>query len=228
MTFAKVKNIEIEFNGEKYARIPVKTKVIVKGDDIAAVISEYVSGKTQKGDLVFISEKAVACSQGRSIPLTEIKPGFWAVRLSHFVTKTPHGIGLGMPETMQMAIVECGLPRILVASLVGAVGKLLRRKGDFYRVAGDKAASIDGPTPYTIAPYNKCVTLGPKEPDKTARDISRKIGCPVAIVDVNDLGGKVLGASSKEMDRDVIVALLRDNPLGQGSEQTPVGIIRKA
>ena len=42
MTFEKVKNIEIEFNGEKFARIPVKTKVIVKGDDIAAVVSEYV------------------------------------------------------------------------------------------------------------------------------------------------------------------------------------------
>jgi len=221
------KKLVIDYNCEKYERIPVKTKVIVSGDDIVEVVAEFVAGKLTIGDIVFISEKAVACSQGRSIPLTEIKPGFWAKLLSKYVTRTPHGIGLGMPETMEMAIKECGLPRILAASCVGAVGKLLRRKGDFYRVAGDKAASIDGPTPYTIAPYNKCVTLGPKDPDKVAHAISKKIGAPVAIVDVNDLGGKVLGSSSSDMNRESIVGILKDNPLGQGSQQTPVGIIRK-
>ncbi|MEI6131487.1 MAG: coenzyme F420-0:L-glutamate ligase [Bacillota bacterium] len=255
------KQLIIEYNGIQYQRIPVKTKVIVTGDDIASVVAEFVAGKLEAGDLVFISEKAVACSQGRSIPLTEIKPGFWAKRLSKYVTRTPHGIGLGMPETMEMAIQECGLPKILAASCVGAVGKLLGRKGDFYRVAGDKAASIDGPTPYTIAPYNKCVTLGPKDPDKVAKVIAAKIGAPVAIVDINDLGGKVLGASfggsgaagtksetgaavaagtagtagaagspgaGEWMDRDSIVGILKDNPLGQGSQQTPLGIIRRA
>ena len=223
----EMKNLTIEYQGISYERIPVKTKVVVTGDDIAAVVAEYVAGKLVAGDVVFISEKAVACSQGRSIPLTDIKPGFWAKLLSKYVTKTPHGIGLGMPETMEMAIEECGLPRILLASCVGAVGKLFRRKGDFYRVAGDMAASIDGPTPYTIAPYNKCVTLGPKNPDEVARTIAAKIGAPVAIVDINDLGGKVLGCSSADMDRATIVGILKDNPLGQGSQQTPVGIIRK-
>ena len=224
---AEEKDLVIEYDGEKYERIPVKTKVVVTGDDIAEVVAEFVEGKLIDGDLVFISEKAVACSQGRSIPLEEIKPGFWARLLSKYVTKTPHGIGLGMPETMQMAIQECGLFKILVASVIGAIGKLLGRKGDFYRVAGDMAASIDGPTPYTIAPYNKCVTLGPKDPNEVSKRISTKIGTPVAIVDINDLGGKVLGCSSVELDRSSIVAILKDNPLGQGSQQTPVGIIRK-
>ena len=224
---AEEKNLIIEYKDQKYLRIPVKTKVVVTGDDIAAVVAEFVDGKLIDGDIVFISEKAVACSQGRSIPLLEIKPGFWARLLSKFVTKTPHGIGLGMPETMEMAIQECGLFKILFASFVGAIGKLLGRKGDFYRVAGDMAASIDGPTPYTIAPYNKCVTLGPKDPNEVAKKISTLIGSPVAIVDINDLGGKVLGCSSPDMNKVDIVEILKDNPLGQGSQQTPVGIIRK-
>ena len=42
----------------------------------------------------------------------------------------------------------------------------------------------------------------------------------------NDLGGKILGASDKSMNRDNLAALLRDNPLGQGHQSTPMGIIR--
>lgn len=45
--------------------------------------------------------------------------------LSKFVMKTPHGIGLGMPETMEMALRECGVLRILWASFCGMVGKIL-------------------------------------------------------------------------------------------------------
>ena len=217
----------IEVDGIKYERIPVKTKVVYKGDDIAEVVKEFTTGRLEKGDIIFISEKCVAISQGRSYELNSIKCGFWAKLLSKFVVKTPAGIGLGIPQTMQKAIDEVGLIRILFAAFVGAITKLFGRKGDFYRIAGEQAASIDGPTPYTIPPYNGYVTCGPKEPDKTAIAISIAIDTPVAIVDINDLGGKVLGASSKEVDRDLIPRILKDNPLGQGSQQTPVGIIRK-
>lgn len=49
----------------------------------------------------------------------------------------------------------------------------------------------------------------------------------VAIVDINDLGGNVLGNTSKVFSDDLIIKLLKDNPLGQSNEQTPLGIIRK-
>ncbi len=86
------------------------------------------------------------------------------------MTKTPAGIGLGIPETMEMALRECGVLRILFAALVSFLGKLIGRKGDFYRVAGYKASSIDGPTPNTLPPYNKYVVLGPADPDRVARE----------------------------------------------------------
>ena len=46
-----------------------------------------------------------------------------------------------------------------------------------------------------------------------------------AVVDVNDVGAEVLGASAG-IDRDLLRQATRDNPLGQGHQQTPVGIIR--
>lgn len=222
----KEKKPEIEYNGRKYIRIPVKTHVITREDSIVDVVKKYAQEVVKERDIVFISEKAVAITQGRAYPMSEIKPRPLAKLLSKYVTKTPSGIGLGIPETMEMALRECGVLRILFAAFVSFLGKLVGRKGDFYRVAGYKASSIDGPTPNTLPPYNKYVVLGPADPDEVARKISESIKAEVAIVDINDLGGNILGTSKPSMDRKTLVGILRDNPLGQGSEQTPMGIIR--
>lgn len=208
-------------------RIPVKTRVIGENDDISAVAEEFAGDKMQAGDILFISEKAVACSQKRAIPMDEIKPRGLAKFLCKFVYKSPYGIGLGIPETMEMALRECGVPRMLFAAFISAVGKLLGKRGWFYKVAGYRAESIDGPTPYTLPPYNKYVVLGPENPDKVAREVSERLGNRAAVVDINDLAGKILGVSDPAMNKNLLVAILKDNPLGQSGEQTPMGIIRE-
>ncbi len=223
----KVKNPEIAVSGKKYVRLPIKTHVITREDNIVDVVKKYTLPALKKKDIIFISEKAVAITQGRAYPVKEIKPGRLAVFLSHYVTKTPNGIGLGIPETMEMALKECGAVRILIAAVIGSAGKLLGRKGDFYRVAGYKASSIDGPTPNTLPPYNSYVVLGPDKPDKVASEIAGKVMERAVIVDLNDLGGKILGRSDRSLDKNWLLAVLRDNPLGQSSEQTPIGIIRE-
>ncbi len=221
----------INAGGKLWMRIPVRTKLILRGDSLEEAISEglELAGVTPgKSDILFVSEKAVGASQGRYYLLDEgeVRPGRLAVFLSRHVTKTPAGIGLGMPETMQCAIDECGSMRILFAALVGAAGKLLGRRGDFYRVAGARARSIDGPTPGTIPPFNRAVSLAPKDPVGVARALSARFGCGAAVVDINDLGGNILGAWPKDTDKKLLVEVLSDNPLGQGTEQTPAGILR--
>lgn len=223
----KVKNPEIDVGGKKFLRIPVKTHVITRDDSIVDVVKKYALPEIKKNDIVFISEKAVAITQGRAYPVKDIKPGRLAVFLSGHVTKTPNGIGLGIPETMEMALKECGVIRILIASVIGFAGKLLGRKGDFYRVAGYKASSIDGPTPNTLPPYNTYVVLGPARPDSVAGEIAGAIKERTVIADLNDLGGKILGRSDRSLDKYWLLSVLRDNPLGQSSEQTPIGIIRE-
>jgi hypothetical protein len=96
---------------------------------------------------------------------------------------------------MEMALRECGTIRILFAAFIAAIGKLFRQRGWFYRIAGDKARAIDGPCDYAIPPYNEYVVLGPTDPDAAAREASAACGCPVAVVDLNDLGGNILGVS---------------------------------
>ena len=215
-------------DGVSYQRLPIKTHLITEADDIVAVAEQYgLPVLAEKDDVLFISEKCVACTQGRAIPLKDIKPRKLAVWLSHYVTKTPHGIGLGMPETMEYALRECGILRILFAAFVSVIGKkIFRKKGWFYTVAGYKARSIDGPTHNTIPPYNQCVVLGPLKPDKVAKEIADKIGYRTIVVDINDLEGQILGVSDKTMDRNLYVRILKDNPLGQDRQQTPMGVIR--
>lgn len=223
------KNPVIEVDGIQYRRLPIVTHLITDKDDICDVAEKY--GKpvlSEKDDVLFISEKCVACTQKRAIPMEDIHPRKLAVRLSKYVTKTPHGIGLGIPETMEMALREAGTPRILLAAAASVIGKkIFHKKGWFYTVAGYRAKSIDGPCHNTIPPYNHYVVLGPLKPDKVAKQIADRIGHGVCIVDINDLEGEILGVSDKKLSKQLYARILKDNPLGQDDQHTPMGVIHR-
>lgn len=224
------KALTVTLEGASFSRIPIRTRVVMPGDDLDAFIREYAADQVRAGDLLFVTEKIVAITQGRSYLVEEIQPRRLALFLSKYVTRTPYGIGLGMPETMEMALRECGTPRILLAAAVSAVTKAFGRKGDFYRIAGDKARAIDGPTSGTIPPYNKAVVLGPERPRDVAQRLKTLLGsiCEVAVVDINDLGGNILGSTVDKATERRLLAILKDNPLGQGHQSTPLGIVRTA
>lgn len=221
------KKLTIDVGGTSYERIPVKTHVISVEDRIIDVVAKYTKGKLEKNDIVVISERVVAISQGRSYLLEDIHPTFWAKLLSQFVHNHPGGIGLRNPYTMQLAIQEAGLWRILLAAGAAVVTKPLGMRGIFYHVAGNGVNAIDGPCDYTLPPGNNSAKLGPKNPKKVARDISEHIGNAVVIIDANDYGVNVLG-TSQGVDKELIKEAFRDNPMGQSDEQTPVIILRKS
>jgi F420-0:gamma-glutamyl ligase len=222
------KSLTVEVDGVVFERIPIKTRLVVRGDDIVQVVSEYAGDLVRDGDILFVTEKIVGITQGRAYPIDEITARTLAITLSKYVTKTSHGIGLGMPETMEMALRECGTPRILFAAAVAAVTKTLGRRGDFYRIAGPKARAIDGPTKNTIPPYDSHVVLGPARPNGVANDIAAALGgaLTVAVVDINDFGGNILGSTDKSTN-PLVLQVLKDNPLGQDHQSTPLGIVRR-
>ncbi|MCU1440458.1 MAG: F420-0--gamma-glutamyl ligase [Rhodoglobus sp.] len=223
------KSLEVTVDGATYERIPIKTHVVLEGEVLLDVVDKYASGPLRDGDMLFVTEKIVAITQGRAFPLEQISPRPLAVTLSKYVTKTSHGIGLGIPETMEMALRECGTPRILFAAAVAAVTKAFGRRGDFYRIAGPKARAIDGPTKNTIPPYDSQVVLGPARPNEVAREVRARLGkaVDVLIVDINDFGGNILGSTLDRAGNELVVRILKDNPLGQDRQSTPLGIIRK-
>ncbi len=235
--------------GEPVRRYPVRTELFSRDDDLDAKVLEYVdrffAGLPSAGPdhdaatrgpwWFFLSEKVVAITQGRSYFVWDIKVGRPARVLSRYVTRTPAGIGLGSPFTMQLAIQEAGLPRVLYASAGGAVGKVLGRKGMFYELVGNDINAIDGPTEYSAYPSNVSAKLAPKEPDAVASRLSAAIRQRVpepwrstfggtVIMDANDIGRNVLG-SDVPGDWARFEEMFADNPLGQGSQQTPMAMV---
>jgi hypothetical protein len=214
-------------DGVSYARYPIKTHVVQSGEDLLELVKKYVQPYLVAGDTLFISEKMVAITQNRSISIKDIKPSWLAQHAVKFVWKNPGGLGIATPWTMQMVIREAGLPRFLLSAFVAVITKPFGIRGMFYRVIGKRAKAIDGPIPHAMPPYNEYVTLTPLQPHQTAKRIKETFGCETIIIDANDLGVEVLGKSSNTIKDSWACEAFRDNPLGQGREQTPLCIVRQ-
>ncbi|MGH7196773.1 MAG: redoxin domain-containing protein [Candidatus Saccharimonadales bacterium] len=243
------KKLDLTVGEQTFCRYPLKTKMVSAEDDLQPYILERVEqffetlkkAPKEHSDLLmrpwqlFVSEKIVAITQGRSYFIWDIKPGVWARLLSRFVVRTPYGIGLGSPWTMQLAIQEAGLPRIMFAAAGGILGKMVGKKGWFYILAGSDVRAIDGPTEYSVYPSNVSAKLPPEDPQKVAVELSellKKRLHPeltanfrgVVVIDANDLGRNVLGHDTVDGEEQ-LEAIFADNPLGQGSECTPLCVV---
>ncbi|MBI5254456.1 coenzyme F420-0:L-glutamate ligase [Candidatus Falkowbacteria bacterium] len=221
------KQLTITVGNVEYARIPLKTHVVTKDDNIIDIVEKYAAPFLQQNDILFISEKIVAISQGRAFPIADIQPSALAKLLVKFVQKSPYGIGLGSPWTMELAIREAGIFKMLFAAFLSAITKPFGIRGVFYKIIGKNINAIDGPCDYTLPPYNKYAKLGPINPNGVAKKIKEKFGCDVVIIDANDIGVNVLGKSNQQISDEFCATVFKDNPLGQASEQTPIGILRK-
>ena len=210
------KQAEIVVYGNTFVRIPLKTRILNAEDEMLDILREYALPHMKAGDILTISESPLAITQGRAVPVSELKIGLLARVLSRFVAKVPYGIGLRSPSSMQCAF----------AAAVGAMGKLLGRKGDFYRVAGMQAALVDAASTSPVPPYNETVIKGPKDPQRVAEALAEAIGYPVAIMDINDIGGSWMIGGGGGVSKHFIEAAMKDNPQGQGDELTPLCIVR--
>lgn len=219
----------IEVNGQKFERLPIPTRLIKPGDDMVKFVVSYAKKHIKRYDIVVFSEKATAVAQGRAYHVDSVKVSPLANFLVRYVSKTDKGIGISSPQTFQLALEDCGTPRILLAAFCAAVTKPLGIKGVFYHVAGEKAALIDGAAEYVMPPYNKYVSKGPIFADELCQEIAAKLdhNVKVGIVDINDYGGRLVGRSDRSLSKKLVTEIMKDNPLGQSREMTPIGILRK-
>ncbi len=208
-----------------YQRILFKTHYITPGEDITRVIKHYTESHLRPEDIIFVSDKAVAISQDRVYKTEEIKPGFLARLLSRFVYKSPYGLGLRVPERMELAIKIAGPLKIIFAAVAAAVGKVFGIKGLFYKILGHEIRGIDGHEGRK-PPYFNCIILPAQNPNSVAAEIARETGSEAIVADVNDLEGYITGYSSEEIKNINFREILRDNPMGQDDNCTPIGIIR--
>lgn len=226
------KTLEIEVDGITYLRLPIKTGLITTKDDFFKLLDKYVRPLLHPGDMIFLSEKALAVTQGRIINMNDIKPTKLARLLArnvhnHYGTKDFRGFGHGTAMAMQLLIEEAGYPRALVAAAVAAVTRPLGIKGAFYYLCGKNAKSIDCPMSFLILEYAHFAKLAPLHPDTIAKQIKKQYGHEAVILDANYRGAISLGKSTRTITEKFIGKLFKDNPLGQSDEMTPFCIVRK-
>jgi len=227
---ARTKEPVIDVDGVSYLRVPIKTHVLTEEDDAVEVVRRYAVPQSCPDDVLFIAETGLAIMQGRQRHIDTIHVSMFAKVLSRLVTKSPYGVGLRSPRAMQVAIEEVGAWNVLKGALAAAWGKLvLRRRGDFYEVAGLATKMIDAEHTMGIKKYWDYVIPGPVRIPETCRAIKEVTGLDACVVDVNDIQEPwVIGASFGDELARIVARALKDNPLGQGDECTPMGLLRRA
>jgi tetratricopeptide (TPR) repeat protein len=204
-------------------RIPIKTDFITARTGLMPLLDDATRDQREPDDIVVLAESPAASGQGRLIPLELVDETPLAAFLSRFVG----AIGpLHSPKGMQGAIMEAGKARVAVAAVAGAAGKLLKRKGWFYKVAGPATAMIDD-VAAAMPPNDHHMVFGPLRPDDLATELAGKLGNPVAVVDANHLTGAWVVGASTGVDREWLTDALRDNPAGNEDERTPVVLVRR-
>jgi hypothetical protein len=219
-----------EADGKLYKRLAVQTHFIGRGEDYIAVIKQYILPVYQAGDMVMLGEKAIAMCQDNTVEKKDVKIGFWAKFLSRFASRSKHGVAMDEPYKLQLAIDLKGLPRILLASILGGICRIFGKRGVFYDIAGKDIAGIDGfyaASSFEI--YHDLAVLVPKDPDGVCAEIEREFSMASALVDANDLDIEILGRSPSLSDKpeEFLAELIRDNPAGQSDELTPFVIVRE-
>lgn len=210
-------------NTFRWVPVPIRTHLLTEKDDIVEVVIKYTVSLTEPGDIIVIAESPVAITQGRAFLSSEIRSGL----LARFLSKFPHKDGsLATPAAMQLAIEEVGKVKIIMGAVAAALGKIVGRKGDFYRVAGKELAKIDD-IAGTLPPFDRYIVLGPKNPKKVTDEIYKKTGVATVIADINDIKCVDILAASGPINEKDIIDILRNNPLGNDDQQTPLVVLKK-
>ena len=212
----------------RYERYAIQTHFVEEGEDYHKLIEQYVKPLYKEGDILSISEKIIGMCQRQTVDKQSIHLGFWAKFLSRFATKTRSGIGMDEPYKLQLVINMKGIWKVLGACIIGALGKLIGKRGLFYAYLGKEVAGIDGFYAHSaFERYHSLAVLSPKEPDKVCEEIEVAFGIPNMIVDANDIDVEILGCSGYLKGREeVLKAMIEDNPAGQDDECTPFILIR--
>ncbi len=223
-----MKTPEIIILNKKYTRFPIKTHKISFGEDLISIVEKYVKPKFQKGDWIAISEKVVSVCQNNMRHISTVKAGWLAKLITKGVKKYPKDIGFSLPEKMQVAIDISGEPRMILAMILGAIGKLFGVHGIFWIIAGNRVSEIDGFNPAAMYPYTEYVALPPTNPWKVCQDIENNLGIPSVIIDGNNIKVKIIDKSSQlKLDNKTLREILLDNPMGQDDEMTPFVLVRE-
>ena len=205
-----------------YKAIAVKTDLLGTFDNPIETVMHYCKGVTKKNDILTIGETPLAIMQGRYIAPENLEYSIFSKILCYFFHPTS---SLATACGMQLLIDKIGVTRITLSLILGFVFKCIGIKGIFYRLTGFESSLIDDISG-TVVPYDKSIVMGPIKTKMFCDNLSKQLEVEVAVVDVNDLGGVKILASSNKSVNNILKEILKVNPAGNSDEKTPIVLIR--
>ncbi len=203
----------------------IYTGLLTEASDLSAVVDrvheEYPEG------IVTIASSVLTMCEGTLLWTGTFKPSRLARVLGPY---TGHGTGkfvhwysypVEAAWKVQAYMELAGTFRVLLGAAATVVGKLLHRKGWFYSIVGPVAKEVDSDK---VMPYDGCLVPGPLNVEASVRALAHK-GARVSVVDVNDVYGAEIIASTSGIDRDWLKRSLEDNPAGNDDSMTPIVVV---
>lgn len=135
------------------------------GDDLAAILGQsaaQLDGGLRPDDVLAVAHKVVSKSEGRTVRLAEVFPGWRAHELADEHDKDPHLMQVILDETAELVRADQG--RLICRT----------RHGFVCANAGVDASN---------AGAEGTVILLPEDPDASARRLRRELGCAVVVTD---------------------------------------------
>ena len=207
---------------QDYKAIAVKTDLLGTFDNPIETVMHYCKGVTKKNDILTIGETPLAIMQGRYIAPENLEYSIFSKILCYFFHPTS---SLATACGMQLLIDKIGVTRITFSLILGFLFKCIGIKGIFYRLTGFESSLIDDISG-TVVPYDKSIVMGPIKTKLFCDKLSKQLEVEVAVVDVNDLGGVKILASSNKSVNNILKEILKVNPAGNSDEKTPIVLIR--
>ena len=205
-----------------YKAIAVKTDLLGSFDNPIETVMDYCKNVTREKDILTIGESPLAIMQGRYVAPQNLEYNIFSKILCYFFHPTS---SLATACGMQLLIDKIGVTRITFSLILGFLFKCIGIKGVFYRLTGFESSLIDDISG-TVVPYDKSIVMGPINTKLFCDKLSKQLEVEVAVVDVNDLGGVKILASSNNSINNILKEILKVNPAGNSDEKTPIVLIR--
>jgi hypothetical protein len=205
-----------------YKAIAVKTDLLGSFDNPIETVMDYCKNVTREKDILTIGETPLAIMQGRYVAPQNLEYNIFSKILCYFFHPTS---SLATACGMQLLIDKIGVTRITFSLILGFLFKCIGIKGVFYRLTGFESSLIDDISG-TVVPYDKSIVMGPINTKLFCDKLSKQLEVEVAVVDVNDLGGVKILASSNYSINNILKEILKVNPAGNSDEKTPIVLIR--
>ena len=205
-----------------YKAIAVKTDLLGSFDNPIETVMKYCKNVTKEKDILTIGETPLAIMQGRYVAPQNLEYNIFSKILCYFFHPTS---SLATACGIQLLIDKIGVMRITFSLILGFLFKCIGIKGIFYRLTGFESSLIDDISG-TVVPYDKSIVMGPINTKLFCDKLSKQLKVDVAVVDVNDLGGVKILASSNSSVNNILKEILKVNPAGNSDEKTPIVLIR--